>query len=92
MCPDLVSLWGLRSVSILGCMAGTTGLEPATSAVTGKGRSQFTEYKRHGWLFWRCKARLGTVIEHISNPQPLPHAKVRSTSGKACLRQLTPRQ
>ena len=44
--------------SHLECMAGTTGLEPATSAVTG--------------FFWRCKARSGTVIEPISNPRPLP--------------------
>jgi hypothetical protein len=45
----------------LECMAGTTGLEPATSAVT------VTD-----GFFWRCKERSGTVIEPISNPRPLP--------------------
>jgi hypothetical protein len=32
----------IRPVSLLGCMAGTTGLEPATSAVTGQRSNQLS--------------------------------------------------
>jgi hypothetical protein len=41
--PDLtVTLIAIRSVSPLECMAGTTGLEPATSAVTGQRSNQLS--------------------------------------------------
>ena len=36
----------IRSVSVLECMAGTTGLEPATSAVTGQRSNQLSYVPR----------------------------------------------
>jgi hypothetical protein len=37
-----LSLGPIYSVSLLECMAGTTGLEPATSAVTGQRSNQLS--------------------------------------------------
>ena len=45
LCPDFVLTYDpIRSATLLECMAGTTGLEPATSAVTGQ-RSNQTELR-----------------------------------------------
>ena len=42
-CPDFdVTIRSIRPVSLLECMAGTTGLEPATSAVTGQRSNQLS--------------------------------------------------
>ena len=48
-------------VSHLECVAGTTGLEPATSAVTAMDGS-----------FWRFEARMVTAIVPLLCPRPLP--------------------
>src|SRR5580692_7448565 len=55
----------LFQISHLECMAGTTGLEPATSAVTAKRKVVTYRNKRHGWLLFgavRCDR------EPLSNP------------------------
>ena len=49
----------IRSVSLLECMAGTTGLEPATSAVTGQRSNQLSYVPR---LFFN-----NLVIRHIES-------------------------
>jgi len=48
----------------LECMAGTTGLEPATSAVTEIGVTD--------GFFWRFKVRVETLIGPLMGPRPLP--------------------
>ena len=67
-----LSLWGHTFRKHFGMMAGTTGLEPATSAVTAK-RKVVTYKKQTPRMapFWRCKERSVTIIEPISNPRPL---------------------
>jgi hypothetical protein len=50
-------------VSLLECMAGTTGIEPATSAVTVSAMDG---------SFWRFEARMVTVIVPLLCPRPLP--------------------
>ena len=54
-------------------MAGTTGLEPATSAVTGQYSG--VTYRKIGVTdgsFWRSKARMVIVIVPLLCPRPLP--------------------
>ena len=56
-----------HSISLLERMAGTTGLEPATSAVT------VTIESAMDGSFWRFEARMVTVIVPLLCPRPLPY-------------------
>ena len=65
LCPS-----GFRhfQISSLECMAGTTGLEPATSAVTG---SNLLKLSVTDGFFWRFEVPLVTVIGPLLDLRPL---------------------